>query len=38
LEGTGKEWVTIGTEILKAVDMLYQELIVYQVSIVSAAN
>ena len=38
LEGTGEEWVAMGTEIVIAVDVLHLELLAYQVSMVSAAN
>ena len=38
LEGTGKEWVAMGTEIVIAVYVLHLELLGYQVSMVSAAN
>ena len=38
LEGTGKEWVAMGTEIVIAVDVVHLELLGYQVSIVSAAT
>jgi len=38
LEGTGKVWVAMGTEIIIVVGVLHVELIAYQVSMVSAAN
>jgi len=38
LEGTGKEWVAMGTEIITVGGVLHVELIAYQVSMVSAAN
>ena len=38
LEGTEKEWVAMGTEIVIAVDVLHLELLDYQVSMVSASN
>ena len=38
LEGTGKEWVAMGTEIAISIVVLHLELLGYQVSMVSAAN
>ena len=38
LEGTGKESVAMGMEIVIVVDVLHLELLGYQVSMVSAAN
>ena len=38
LDGTGKEWAAMGTEIVTAVDVLHLELLAYQVLMVSVAN
>jgi len=38
LEGTGKEWVAMGTESIIVVGVLHVELIAYQVSMVFVAN